>query len=56
MTDSEPTDDELALQARECPIVIAALSTGDDAIIARTLGMHPPARCAHVKQAQEADP
>lgn len=51
---NEPDDEELALQARECPVIRGAMGTGDPAAIDAAMRMHPPSKCACVKQAREA--
>lgn len=49
---SDPAEDAaLLVQARACPIIRAAYATGDAAVIKRAEAMHPPSRCARVKQA-----
>jgi hypothetical protein len=51
---NEPTDEELAVQARECPLISAALATGDEAVIGQAMKLHPPSKCHHVHEAETA--
>jgi len=48
---AEVTDEQLAEQARDCPLIRAAFWTGDDEVIRKAQEVHPPSRCAHMKAA-----
>jgi hypothetical protein len=47
-------DQQLAVQARECPLISAALATGDEAVIGQAMKLHPPSKCSHVLKAKPA--
>ena len=53
---TEPTDEELRIQARDCPFIRAALASGDEKVISRAMETHPPSRCVHVKAAAGKPP
>lgn len=51
----EATDEEYRVQAVECPLIRGAYSTGDPKVIRRVEAIHPPSRCAHVKELATAE-
>ena len=51
---NEPTEEEILLQARVCPVIRGVYGTEDAAAIKRTEEIHPPSMCWHVKNAQTA--
>lgn len=52
----EPTDDEVQLMAAQCPLILGAYRTGDPQVVTKTLEVHPPSRCPHVRKAAGETP